>query len=304
MNVVENCNVDYDALIQKVSIEEPLKKVRIEEPPPRTSSFTLKDLEEVNDLEDKCLRWLSGLSLKFSMVCLTPQFKLVLPQQIVIRVLIGRASQRICGCQSYKLRVCGVTLNWVETHQSGSCHFLMELWCATRSYRCHLLMYFNLFGFNKSVCLLRFSIWSAGYNHLAGAELLEAAETSVAKTPGQKNASPPERRQKKVGFKVTKTAQPLDLETAKRLRKLIFGPTYSRNFNDPWLKQAFTFRDCLDDRTERLRYGIIQKKGGPCGLVAIVQVRPISSSCVVLAGFDLHFPGFGFEALNFWESRQ
>ncbi|XP_013399947.1 probable ubiquitin carboxyl-terminal hydrolase MINDY-4 [Lingula anatina] len=60
-------------------------------------------------------------------------------------------------------------------------------------------------------------------------------------------------------------ARPIDIQTAVELKTVIFG-TASKFFNDEWLYQSFTFSD-----QPRLQYGIVQKKGGPCGVLAAVQ---------------------------------
>lgn len=58
-------------------------------------------------------------------------------------------------------------------------------------------------------------------------------------------------------------------EVAKNLRKLIFGSS-KLGFTPEWTDQSFSFFDC-NDRPKKLRYGIKQKKGGPCGVLASVQ---------------------------------
>ena len=61
-----------------------------------------------------------------------------------------------------------------------------------------------------------------------------------------------------------------DFETLKDLRNLIFGSVKSR-FSSEWLNQSFSFCDCTDGRPSLLRFGIVQLKGGPCGILACVQ---------------------------------
>ncbi|KAK3108657.1 hypothetical protein FSP39_012699 [Pinctada imbricata] len=60
-------------------------------------------------------------------------------------------------------------------------------------------------------------------------------------------------------------ARPIALQTAINLKTLIFGSPHG-SFNDEWLLQSFSFCDL-----PRLKYGIVQKKGGPCGVLAAVQ---------------------------------
>ncbi|KAH9508931.1 putative ubiquitin carboxyl-terminal hydrolase MINDY-4 [Bulinus truncatus] len=61
------------------------------------------------------------------------------------------------------------------------------------------------------------------------------------------------------------TSCPLDLRAAIALKNIVLGsPT--QLFNDEWLKQSLTFCEVPD-----IKYGIIQNKGGPCGVLAAVQ---------------------------------
>lgn len=59
--------------------------------------------------------------------------------------------------------------------------------------------------------------------------------------------------------------KPIDVKTAVALKTLIFG-TPMQSFNDEWKFQSFSFSDM-----PKLKYGIVQKKGGPCGVLASVQ---------------------------------
>ncbi|XP_053394221.1 probable ubiquitin carboxyl-terminal hydrolase MINDY-4 isoform X2 [Mercenaria mercenaria] len=59
--------------------------------------------------------------------------------------------------------------------------------------------------------------------------------------------------------------KPIDVKTAVALKMLIFG-TPMQSFNDEWKFQSFSFCDM-----PKLKYGIVQKKGGPCGVLASVQ---------------------------------
>ncbi|OWF43742.1 probable ubiquitin carboxyl-terminal hydrolase MINDY-4 isoform X2 [Mizuhopecten yessoensis] len=60
-------------------------------------------------------------------------------------------------------------------------------------------------------------------------------------------------------------ARPITLQTAVNLKTLIFGSA-NQNFNDEWRYQSFTFCDLPS-----LKFGFVQKKGGPCGVLAAVQ---------------------------------
>ncbi|XP_067270123.1 probable ubiquitin carboxyl-terminal hydrolase MINDY-4 isoform X2 [Pseudorasbora parva] len=72
---------------------------------------------------------------------------------------------------------------------------------------------------------------------------------------------------------VSRTAMPelsldkthMDQMTATALKEIIFGSPLAC-FPEEWKQQNFTFSD-----TPGLKYGIVQKKGGPCGVLAAVQ---------------------------------
>ncbi|XP_066573310.1 probable ubiquitin carboxyl-terminal hydrolase MINDY-4 [Amia ocellicauda] len=60
-------------------------------------------------------------------------------------------------------------------------------------------------------------------------------------------------------------SHPIDLRLACDLKELLFGSSLNC-FNEEWKVQSFTFSDI-----PQLKYGIVQKKGGPCGVLASVQ---------------------------------
>ncbi|XP_016422082.1 protein FAM188B [Sinocyclocheilus rhinocerous] len=62
---------------------------------------------------------------------------------------------------------------------------------------------------------------------------------------------------------------PMDQMTATALKEIIFGSPMAC-FTEEWKQQNFTFSD-----TPGLKYGIVQKKGGPCGVLAAVQACAI-----------------------------
>lgn len=66
-------------------------------------------------------------------------------------------------------------------------------------------------------------------------------------------------------IKTQHNSKAIDVATAVALKTLIFG-TPMQNFNDEWRFQSFSFCDL-----PMLKYGIVQKKGGPCGVLASVQ---------------------------------
>ncbi|TRY95222.1 hypothetical protein DNTS_010032, partial [Danionella cerebrum] len=58
---------------------------------------------------------------------------------------------------------------------------------------------------------------------------------------------------------------PIDQTTAIALKEILFGSPMAC-FTDEWKQQNFSFSD-----TPGLKYGFVQKKGGPCGVLAAVQ---------------------------------
>ncbi|XP_078521414.1 putative ubiquitin carboxyl-terminal hydrolase MINDY-4 isoform X2 [Lissotriton helveticus] len=57
----------------------------------------------------------------------------------------------------------------------------------------------------------------------------------------------------------------IDFSQAKEMKTLLFGSSLCC-FNEEWKMQSFTFSE-----RPQLKYGIVQKKGGPCGVLAAVQ---------------------------------
>jgi hypothetical protein len=58
---------------------------------------------------------------------------------------------------------------------------------------------------------------------------------------------------------------PISPEQATELKNLLFGNA-NRDFPTGWKSQAFEFNDKPD-----LKFGLVQHKGGPCGILAAVQ---------------------------------
>ncbi|KAJ7993533.1 hypothetical protein DPEC_G00273390 [Dallia pectoralis] len=75
-------------------------------------------------------------------------------------------------------------------------------------------------------------------------------------------------------------SEPMDQLTASALKELILG-SRTRCFNAEWRSQSFTFSDIPD-----LSYGILQKKGGPCGVLASVQACFLQKLLFECAGAD------------------
>ncbi|KAG4086199.1 hypothetical protein H8356DRAFT_1298013 [Neocallimastix lanati (nom. inval.)] len=59
--------------------------------------------------------------------------------------------------------------------------------------------------------------------------------------------------------------KPISNETSKDLLKLVFGDT-KENYQDSWKGKRFIF-----NKNQNVSYGLIQEKGGPCGLISVVQ---------------------------------
>ncbi|KAM5303308.1 putative ubiquitin carboxyl-terminal hydrolase MINDY-4 isoform 1-T1 [Glossophaga mutica] len=60
-------------------------------------------------------------------------------------------------------------------------------------------------------------------------------------------------------------SKPIDLSVAKDVKTVLFGSSVCC-FSEEWKLQSFSFSDAAP-----LRYGIVQNKGGPCGVLAAVQ---------------------------------
>ncbi|XP_074197048.1 putative ubiquitin carboxyl-terminal hydrolase MINDY-4 isoform X2 [Rhinolophus sinicus] len=66
-------------------------------------------------------------------------------------------------------------------------------------------------------------------------------------------------------LKLQIVSKPIDLSVAKDIKTLLFGSSFCC-FSEEWKLQSFSFNDIA-----ALKYGIVQKKGGPCGVLAAVQ---------------------------------
>uniref|UniRef100_A0A8C5LJ17 Ubiquitin carboxyl-terminal hydrolase MINDY n=1 Tax=Jaculus jaculus TaxID=51337 RepID=A0A8C5LJ17_JACJA len=66
-------------------------------------------------------------------------------------------------------------------------------------------------------------------------------------------------------LKLQIVSKPIDFSAAKEIKTLLFGSTFCC-FSEEWKLQSFSFSD-----TAPLKYGIVQNKGGPCGVLAAVQ---------------------------------
>ncbi|XP_054427308.1 probable ubiquitin carboxyl-terminal hydrolase MINDY-4 [Pteronotus mesoamericanus] len=66
-------------------------------------------------------------------------------------------------------------------------------------------------------------------------------------------------------LKLQIVSKPIDFSVAKDIKTVLFGSSFCC-FNEEWKLQSFSFND-----TDSLKYGIVQNKGGPCGVLAAVQ---------------------------------
>ncbi|XP_021503787.1 probable ubiquitin carboxyl-terminal hydrolase MINDY-4 isoform X1 [Meriones unguiculatus] len=66
-------------------------------------------------------------------------------------------------------------------------------------------------------------------------------------------------------LKLQTVSKPIDFSLAKEIKTLLFGSTFCC-FSEEWKLQNFSFNDIAS-----LKYGIVQNKGGPCGVLAAVQ---------------------------------
>ncbi|NXL92458.1 MINY4 hydrolase, partial [Alectura lathami] len=66
-------------------------------------------------------------------------------------------------------------------------------------------------------------------------------------------------------YMLQEVSKGIDISLAKELKNLLFGSSLCC-FSEEWKIQSFTFNNI-----PQLKYGIVQKKGGPCGVLAAVQ---------------------------------
>ena len=69
--------------------------------------------------------------------------------------------------------------------------------------------------------------------------------------------------------------KPLNQDLAIQLKMLVFG-TANQTFPSGWVRQSFQFQkpffhDPKKNDMHGCPFGLIQKKGGPCGILAVVQ---------------------------------
>ena len=69
-----------------------------------------------------------------------------------------------------------------------------------------------------------------------------------------------------------KKLEDLSIKDAISLREIIFGNATGISFNPEWEQQSFTYNDKTD-----LEFGLVQHKGGPCGILAAVQASIVKT---------------------------
>lgn len=68
-----------------------------------------------------------------------------------------------------------------------------------------------------------------------------------------------------IGGVASLKGDPITIGLAIELKQLLFGNA-NRDFPPGWKNQAFEFND-----RDMLKFGLIQHRGGPCGILASVQ---------------------------------
>ncbi|XP_030915615.1 probable ubiquitin carboxyl-terminal hydrolase MINDY-4 isoform X3 [Geospiza fortis] len=92
-------------------------------------------------------------------------------------------------------------------------------------------------------------------------EALELVDVEDEETAGEVNKTP----DLSTLYMLQIVSKAIDISLAKELKNLLFGSSLCC-FSEEWKIQSFTFNNI-----PQLKYGIVQKKGGPCGVLAAVQ---------------------------------
>ncbi|XP_066169797.1 probable ubiquitin carboxyl-terminal hydrolase MINDY-4 [Sylvia atricapilla] len=92
-------------------------------------------------------------------------------------------------------------------------------------------------------------------------EVLELVDVEDEETTGEVNKTP----DLSTLYMLQIVSKAIDISLAKELKNLLFGSSLCC-FSEEWKIQSFTFSNI-----PQLKYGIVQKKGGPCGVLAAVQ---------------------------------
>ncbi|XP_027551329.1 probable ubiquitin carboxyl-terminal hydrolase MINDY-4 isoform X3 [Neopelma chrysocephalum] len=102
---------------------------------------------------------------------------------------------------------------------------------------------------------------STGYKEDQMKEVLELVNVEDEETTGEINKNP----DLSTLYMLQIVSKAIDISLAKELKNLLFGSSLCC-FSEEWKIQSFTFSNI-----PQLKYGIVQKKGGPCGVLAAVQ---------------------------------
>ncbi|XP_023777776.1 probable ubiquitin carboxyl-terminal hydrolase MINDY-4 isoform X3 [Cyanistes caeruleus] len=102
---------------------------------------------------------------------------------------------------------------------------------------------------------------STGYKEDQMKEVLELIDVEDEETTGEVNKTPDLSTLSMLQI----VSKAIDISLAKELKNLLFGSSLCC-FSEEWKMQSFTFNNI-----PQLKYGIVQKKGGPCGVLAAVQ---------------------------------
>ncbi|NXA14654.1 MINY4 hydrolase, partial [Sapayoa aenigma] len=92
-------------------------------------------------------------------------------------------------------------------------------------------------------------------------DVLELVDVEDEETSGEVNKNP----DLSTLYMLQIVSKAIDISLAKELKNLLFGSSLCC-FSEEWKIQSFTFNNI-----PQLKYGIVQKKGGPCGVLAAVQ---------------------------------
>ncbi|XP_015473943.1 probable ubiquitin carboxyl-terminal hydrolase MINDY-4 isoform X2 [Parus major] len=102
---------------------------------------------------------------------------------------------------------------------------------------------------------------STGYKEDQMKEVLELIDVKDEETTGEVNKT----ADLSTLYMLQIVSKAIDISLAKELKNLLFGSSLCC-FSEEWKMQSFTFNNI-----PQLKYGIVQKKGGPCGVLAAVQ---------------------------------
>ncbi|NXP25685.1 MINY4 hydrolase, partial [Scytalopus superciliaris] len=102
---------------------------------------------------------------------------------------------------------------------------------------------------------------STGYKEDQIKDVLELVNVEDEETTGEINKNP----DLSTLYMLQIVSKAIDISLAKELKNLLFGSSLCC-FSEEWKIQSFTFSNM-----PQLKYGIVQKKGGPCGVLAAVQ---------------------------------